>query len=55
MDIPSRGAVVVTGASTGIGRACVLMLDQLRLRIFGLPTAFGVLDTALAPDRTLKV
>jgi len=31
------------------------LLDQLRLRLFGLPTAFGALDTAPAPDRTLKV
>jgi len=31
------------------------LLDQLRLRLFGLPTAFGALDTAPALDRTLKV
>jgi NAD(P)-dependent dehydrogenase (short-subunit alcohol dehydrogenase family) len=31
------------------------LLDQLRLRLFGLPTASGALDTAPAPDRTLKV
>jgi NADP-dependent 3-hydroxy acid dehydrogenase YdfG len=29
-----RSAVVVTGASTGIGRACVLLLDTLGFRVF---------------------
>jgi NAD(P)-dependent dehydrogenase (short-subunit alcohol dehydrogenase family) len=29
-----RGAVVVTGSSTGIGRACVLQLDRLGFRVF---------------------
>jgi NAD(P)-dependent dehydrogenase (short-subunit alcohol dehydrogenase family) len=31
------------------------LLDRLRLRIFGLPTAFGAFDTTPAPERTLKV
>ena len=30
-----RGAVVVTGSSTGIGRACVLHLDRLGFEVFG--------------------
>ena len=30
----SRGAVVVTGSSTGIGRACVLHLDRLGFAVF---------------------
>jgi NAD(P)-dependent dehydrogenase (short-subunit alcohol dehydrogenase family) len=30
----SRGAVVVTGSSTGIGRACVLHLDALGFKVF---------------------
>jgi NAD(P)-dependent dehydrogenase (short-subunit alcohol dehydrogenase family) len=30
----SRGAVVVTGSSTGIGRACVLELDRLGFSVF---------------------
>ena len=30
----SRGAVVATGSSTGIGRACVLELDRLGFRVF---------------------
>ncbi len=40
MDAPitdsaaSHGGVVVTGTSTGIGRACVLSLDALGLRVF---------------------
>jgi len=29
VDFPSNGAVVVTGASTGIGRACALHMDGL--------------------------
>ncbi len=29
-----RGAIFVTGASTGIGRACVLKLDRLGRRVF---------------------
>jgi NAD(P)-dependent dehydrogenase (short-subunit alcohol dehydrogenase family) len=31
----SRGAVVVTGSSTGIGRACALHLDRLGFKVFG--------------------
>jgi NAD(P)-dependent dehydrogenase (short-subunit alcohol dehydrogenase family) len=31
----ARGAVVVTGSSTGIGRACALHLDRLGFRVFG--------------------
>jgi NAD(P)-dependent dehydrogenase (short-subunit alcohol dehydrogenase family) len=30
----TRGAVVVTGASTGIGRACALRLDSMGFRVF---------------------
>jgi NAD(P)-dependent dehydrogenase (short-subunit alcohol dehydrogenase family) len=33
-DDASRGAVVVTGSSTGIGRACVLELDRLGFMVF---------------------
>jgi NAD(P)-dependent dehydrogenase (short-subunit alcohol dehydrogenase family) len=31
---PPRGAVVITGASTGIGRACTLLLDALGFQVF---------------------
>ncbi len=31
---PSRGAIVITGASTGIGRACALMLDRHGFLVF---------------------
>ncbi len=30
----ARGAVVVTGSSTGIGRACALQLDRLGFKVF---------------------
>jgi NAD(P)-dependent dehydrogenase (short-subunit alcohol dehydrogenase family) len=33
-DDGSRGAVLVTGSSTGIGRACVLHLDGLGFKVF---------------------
>jgi NAD(P)-dependent dehydrogenase (short-subunit alcohol dehydrogenase family) len=32
--VPDRGHVVVTGASSGIGRACALRLDALGFRVF---------------------
>src|SRR3712207_2967773 len=31
---PPRGAVVITGASTGIGRACTLSLGALDFQVF---------------------
>lgn len=34
MVIATKGAVVVTGASTGIGRTCVLHLDKLGFQVF---------------------
>ena len=34
MSDPSGKAIVVTGASTGIGRACALRLDRLGFRVF---------------------
>lgn len=34
MFIASKGAVVVTGASTGIGKTCVLHLDKLGFQVF---------------------
>ena len=33
-EMGHRGAIVVTGASTGIGRACALQLDRLGFRVF---------------------
>jgi NAD(P)-dependent dehydrogenase (short-subunit alcohol dehydrogenase family) len=33
-DDPSRGAVLISGASTGIGRACAEHLDQLGFTVF---------------------
>ncbi|MEA5568502.1 SDR family NAD(P)-dependent oxidoreductase [Anabaena sp. UHCC 0399] len=34
MVITTQGAVVVTGASTGIGKACALQLDKLGFQVF---------------------
>ena len=33
-ELTGRGAVVITGASTGIGRACALDLDSRRFQVF---------------------
>ncbi len=41
MDANSRGVVLVTGASTGIGEACALRLDELGFRVYA-----GVRKTA---------
>ena len=32
--VPTPGAIVITGASRGIGEACALHLDKLGARIF---------------------
>ena len=40
---PTQGGVLVTGASTGIGRCCALELDRLGFTVFG-----GVRDQAAA-------
>jgi NADP-dependent 3-hydroxy acid dehydrogenase YdfG len=34
MVIATKGAVVVTGASTGIGKTCALHLDKLGFQVF---------------------
>ncbi|MCX5882156.1 MAG: SDR family oxidoreductase [Deltaproteobacteria bacterium] len=34
MDMDNKGAVVITGASSGIGKACSLFLDQMGYRVF---------------------
>jgi NAD(P)-dependent dehydrogenase (short-subunit alcohol dehydrogenase family) len=34
MDMDDKGAVVITGASSGIGKACSLFLDQMGYRVF---------------------
>jgi NADP-dependent 3-hydroxy acid dehydrogenase YdfG len=35
MSIKHRNSVVVTGASSGIGRACALELDRAGYQVFG--------------------
>jgi NAD(P)-dependent dehydrogenase (short-subunit alcohol dehydrogenase family) len=53
----SRGAVVVTGSSTGIGRACVLHLDRLGFKVFAgvRKDADGEAVRAEASDRLVPL
>ncbi len=48
-----RGAVVVTGASTGIGRACTLSLDALGFRVFAGVRKSGDGDSLRRASSTL--
>jgi NADP-dependent 3-hydroxy acid dehydrogenase YdfG len=54
LKIQLRKSIIVTGASSGIGRATVIKLVESGYQVFGLARSYEKLVVALSPESPSK-